>query len=143
MSNYYLWFKAVHVMAVISWMAGLFYLPRLFVYHADAAVGSETSELFKVMERRLMNAIMIPAGMVTWTMGLIMLSQIGLAGNGWLHVKLLLVLGMTAVHVQLERCRMAFARDRNSRSGRYFRILNEVPTFLMIAIVILVVAKPF
>jgi len=143
MSDYYLWFKSVHVMAVISWMAGLFYLPRLFVYHTDAAPGSETSELFKVMERRLMNAIMIPAGVLTWIMGLIMLSQIGMAGNGWLHVKLLLVLGMTAVHVQLERCRLSFARDRNSKPARYFRILNEVPTLLMIVIVILVVTKPF
>lgn len=143
MSDYYLWFKTVHVIAVISWMAGLLYCPRLFVYHADVAPESEQSKLFKIMERRLLHAITIPAGVVVWCMGLIMISQIGLAGQGWLHAKLLLVVGMTAVNVLLERHRMAFARDSNKKPARYFRMLNEVPTLLMIAIVILVVTKPF
>jgi len=139
----YLWLKAIHVIAVISWMAGLLYLPRLFVYHCQAAKGSETSELFKVMERRLMHAITIPAAAVAWTMGLLMVSEIGLAGQGWLHAKLLLVIGMTAVTVFFERCRIAFKYDRNTRSQRYYRIANEVPTLLMIGIVILVITKPF
>ncbi|HLN25900.1 MAG TPA: protoporphyrinogen oxidase HemJ [Patescibacteria group bacterium] len=139
----YLWLKAIHVIAVISWMAGLLYLPRLFVYHCQAAKGSETSELFKVMERRLMHAITIPAATVAWIMGLLMISEIGLTGHGWLHAKLLLVVGMTAVTVFFERCRIGFKYDRNTRSARYYRIANEVPTLLMIGIVILVVTKPF
>jgi putative membrane protein len=139
----YLWLKAIHVIAVISWMAGLLYLPRLFVYHCQAAKGSETSELFKVMERRLMHAITIPAATVAWIMGLLMISEIGLAGHGWLHAKLLLVVGMTGVTVFFERCRISFKYDRNTRSERYYRFANEVPTLLMIAIVILVVTKPF
>ena len=143
MSDYFLWFKAVHVIAVISWMAGLLYMPRLMVYHAGVPVGSDQSELFKLMERRLMHAITIPAGMVVWAMGLIMISQIGLKGNGWLHVKLLLVIGMTAVNIALERFRQAFAHDRNIKSAKFFRMFNEVPTLLMIGIVILVITKPF
>jgi len=143
MSDYYLWFKAVHVIAVISWMAGLLYCPRLFVYHAGVEVGSAQSELFKVMERRLLHAITIPAGFVAWAMGLVMISQIGLAGHGWLHVKLLLVVAMTAVTVALERYRMAFAHDRNAKPAKFFRMFNEVPTLLMIGIVILVITKPF
>lgn len=143
MSDYYLWFKAIHVIAVISWMAGLLYMPRLLVYHAGVSVGSEPSELFKVMERRLMHAITIPAGVVTWTMGLIMITELGLAGHGWLHAKLVLVLGMTAVTVALERYRLAFAHDKNRKSAKFFRVFNEVPTLLMIGIVILVITKPF
>jgi putative membrane protein len=143
MSDYFLWFKAVHVIAVISWMAGLLYCPRLFVYHAGVEPGSAQSELFKVMERRLLHAITIPAGMVVWMMGLIMVSQIGLAGNGWLHAKLVLVAGMTGVNVALERYRIAFVHDRNLKSARFFRLFNEVPTLLMIGIVILVITKPF
>lgn len=143
MSDGYLWFKAIHIMAVISWMAGLFYCPRLFVYHAGVAVGSEQSELFKVMERRLIHAITIPAAVVAWIMGLIMVTQIGLAGNGWLHAKLLLVAAMTIFTGMLERYRIAFLHDRNAKSGKFFRAFNEVPTLLMIGIVILVVVKPF
>jgi putative membrane protein len=143
MSDYYLWFKAVHVIAVISWMAGLLYMPRLLVYHCGVEAGSEQSALFKVMERRLMHAITIPAGTVVWIMGLILLSQLGLKGNGWLHAKLVLVLGMTVVNFLLERWRIAFAHDANRHSARFFRMVNEVPTVLMIAIVILVITKPF
>jgi putative membrane protein len=143
MSDYYLWFKSIHVIAVISWMAGLLYLPRLFVYHTGVAVGSEQSELFKLMERRLMHAITIPAATVAWIMGLLMVSELGLKGQGWLHAKLLLVVGMTVVNVFVEHWRLDFAHDRNVRPGKFYRIANEVPTLLMIAIVVLVVAKPF
>ncbi len=140
----YDWFKAVHVMAVISWMAGVLYLPRLFVYHCQAAPGSETSELFKVMERRLMHAITIPAATVAWVMGLIMIGHLGLTGHGgWLHAKLLLVVLLTACTWYLERCRLTFREDRNQRPAKFYRILNEVPTLLMIGIVILVIVKPF
>ncbi|HIJ63654.1 MAG TPA: protoporphyrinogen oxidase HemJ [Rhodospirillaceae bacterium] len=143
MSEFYLWLKALHVIAVISWMAGLLYLPRLFVYHTQVAAASEQSALFKVMERRLMQAIMTPAAMVTWLVGLWMTGEIGLADNHWLHAKLTLVAAMTVMHVLMERWRRDFAADRNRRPTRFFRIANEVPTLLMIAIVVLVVVKPF
>ena len=139
---FYLWIKAVHVMAVISWMAGLFYLPRLFVYHADAVPGSESSELFKVMERRLLRAIMVPAAVVTWVLGLSMAVISGLYGEWWLQLKFLLVIAMTGVHLRLAYHQRQFAQDHNQHSSRYFRILNEVPTLLMMAIVILVILKP-
>ena len=142
MSDAYGWIKAVHVIAVIAWMAGVLYLPRLFVYHAQQAVGSETSELFKVMERRLMHAITIPAAIVAWIMGLLLISEIGLKGNGWLHGKLSLVVLLTGITVMLEKWRRGFARDRNVKSSRFYRVINEVPTLLMIGIVILVVVKP-
>lgn len=143
MSDAYLWIKGFHVIAVISWMAGLLYMPRLFVYHTQVAPGSEASELFKVMERRLMHAITIPAGAVSWALGLTMVSEIGLAGQGWLHAKLALVVGMTVVNVLLERWRLGFLHDRNTHPTRFYRIANEVPTLLMIGIVLLVVTKPF
>lgn len=138
----YLWVKAIHVIAVISWMAGLLYLPRLFVYHASVQTGSETSETFKIMERRLLKAIMIPAMILAWALGLTMAVDGGLFSQPWFHVKLLAVLGMTASHVFLARCKTAFAEDRNTRSQKFFRVLNEVPTLLMIVIVILVILKP-
>ncbi len=139
----YEWIKALHVIAVIAWMAGILYLPRLFVYHCDAEPGSRQSETFKVMERRLLKAIMTPAMIVTWLAGL----YIAYAGHWfsafWLHVKLLLVLAMSGAHGFLSRCVRDFAADRNPRSTKFYRILNEVPTLLMIGIVILVVVKPF
>lgn len=138
----YLWVKAVHLMAVMSWMAGLFYLPRLFVYHCQVETGSATSELFKVMERRLIRAIMIPAMTVSWVLGLAMAVEGHLFSQGWFHVKLVCVIAMTGVHFHLAKCRTAFAEDRNTRPERYFRILNEMPTLLMIAIVILAIIKP-
>ena len=143
MSTLYPWIKAVHVIAVIAWMAGLLYLPRLFVYHTQVAAQSDTAQLFKVMERRLMKAITIPAGVVAWILGLLLISEIGLAGNGWLHAKLTLVVGLTVVNLLMEGWRRAFAADRNRHSTRFFRIANEVPTLLMIGIVILVVTRPF
>lgn len=144
LGNGYFWVKALHLISVLSWMAGLLYMPRLFVYHTTAAVGSETSELFKVMERRLYRAIMTPAMLATWLFGLIMLAaQPGFFQFGWLHVKLACVIGMTAVHVLMGRWKNDFAADRNTRPQRFFRIANEVPTLLMIVIVIMVIVKPF
>jgi putative membrane protein len=139
----YLWIKSLHVVAVIAWMAAMLYLPRLFVYHTGVAVGSETSETFKVMERRLLKAIANPAMIVTWLAGLVLVWQGGWITSGWLHAKLLLVLAMSAAHGQLVRYVRDFANDRNSRSARFYRILNEVPTVLMLGIVVLVIVKPF
>jgi putative membrane protein len=142
----YLWLKALHVIAVISWMAGLLYLPRLFVYHAAAAGGSEQSETFKVMERRLLRFIMTPAMIATWLFGLAMVWAMGLAAfkaAGWLHAKLALVLVLTAMHGLMTRWQRDFERDRNRRPQKFFRIANEIPTLLMIVIVILAVVKPF
>jgi protoporphyrinogen IX oxidase len=145
MSEIYPWIKALHVIAVISWMAGLLYLPRLFVYHCDAAAGSAASETFKVMERRLMAAIMTPAMLVSWALGLALIAVLGLEvfGDGhWLWVKVALVIVLTGAHLVMIRHVRDFARDRNRRSQRYFRILNEVPTVLMIAIVVMVIVRP-
>jgi putative membrane protein len=139
----YLWLKAFHVIAVIAWMAGMLYLPRLFVYHCDAPVGSQQSETFKVMERRLLKAIINPAMIATWVLGLILVWQGGWITSGWLHAKLALVIALSAVHGIYVKRLKEFAADRNTRPTRYYRILNEVPTGLMIAIVILVIVKPF
>lgn len=139
----YAWIKALHVIAVIAWMAGMLYLPRLFVYHADAAPGSDKSETFKVMERRLLRAIINPAMIVTWAAGL-WLAWYGFAFQaGWLHAKIVLVLILSGVHGYLSASVRKFAEDRNEKSSRHWRIVNEVPTLLMIAIVILVIVKPF
>lgn len=140
----YDWIKALHVISVIAWMAGLLYLPRLYVYHCETATGSDSSERFKVMERRLLRAIMNPAMIATFVFGiaLIVLNP-GWMSQGWLHAKILLVLILAAVHGMMARWRKDFEADRNSRPQRFFRIMNEVPTLLMIGIVILVVVKPF
>jgi protoporphyrinogen IX oxidase len=143
MNNLYLWLKALHVIAVIAWMAGMLYLPRLFVYHCRAEAGSPQSETFKIMERRLLRMIINPAMALTWVIGL-WLAWDGLWYRaGWLQAKFVLVLVMSGVHGYLARCVRAFAADRNQHSERFYRILNEVPTLLMIAIVILVIVKPF
>ncbi len=144
MAGWYLWFKALHVISIIAWMAALLYLPRLFVYHCEAAAGSETSERFKVMERRLQRAIMTPAMIASWLFGLLVIAAVpDFLTQGWLHAKLTLVIAMTAMHVLLGRWRLAFAEDRNTRGQKFYRIINEVPTLLMIVIVILVIVKPF
>ena len=143
MESWALWIKALHVLAVISWMAGLFYLPRLFVYHVGVARGSEASETFKVMERRLLKAIMNPAMIVTWITGLYVAYAFGYFKDPWLHAKLTLVLLLSGFHGYLVGRVRAFAEDRNEKSGRFYRIINEVPTLLLIGIVILVVVKPF
>lgn len=139
----YLWLKALHVIAVISWMAGMLYLPRLFVYHAAAEPGSPQSETFKVMERRLLKAIMGPAMGVTWIVGIILVIQGQWFVSGWFHAKIVLVVVMTIVHGLFSHWAAEFAADRNRHSQKFFRIANEIPTVLMIAIVILVVVKPF
>lgn len=139
----YLWIKAVHVIAVISWMAGLLYLPRLFVYHCEVAPGSEASEKFKVMERRLLKAIMTPAAVVAWVLGLLLAITGGLFQDAWFHAKFTLVILMTVSHVFMIRWKNDFAADRNQRPQKFFRVANEVPTLLMIGIVLLVVVKPF
>lgn len=139
----YLWLKVLHIISVIAWMAALFYLPRLFVYHVEAGPGTPQSETFKVMERRLLKAIMTPAMISSWTFGLWVAYEGGFLTSGWFHAKLTLVLAMSALHGYLARCVRQFAADANVRSSRHYRIVNEVPTLLMVLIVILVVIKPF
>ena len=140
----YDWIKALHVISIIAWMAGLLYLPRLFVYHCDVAAGSESSETFKVMERRLLRAIMNPAMIASWIFGITLLVlNPGWFEMGWIHAKLAFVAGLTGVHMMMAGWRSAFAEDRNERPQRFFRIMNEVPTLLMIGIVIFVIVKPF
>jgi putative membrane protein len=139
----YEWLKALHVIAVIAWMAGMLYLPRLFVYHCEAEIGSKQSETFKVMERRLLKAIINPAMAVTWLVGLYLVWAGGWVMAPWFHVKFALVLALSAVHgVYTGRVR-DFALDRNTKSQKYYRVLNEIPTVLMIGIVIMVIVKPF
>lgn len=141
--GFYPWMKAIHVIAVISWMAGMLYLPRLFVYHADAVIGSEKSETFKIMERRLLRAIINPAMIVSWVVGLWLAWRgFGFSG-GWLHAKISAVIALSAVHGYLSASVRRFAEDRNVKPARHWRIVNEVPTVLMILIVILVIVKPF
>lgn len=144
-ATYYLWVQALHLIALISWMAGIFYLPRLFVYHAEAEKGSELSETLKIMERKLLKIIMNPAIIATWIFGLLLLhSNIGLmTGQGWMHAKLLLVVLMSGFHGYLAYTRKVFLRDENKKTHKFYRKINEVPTLLMIAIVILAVVKPF
>ena len=138
-----LWVKVLHIVAVISWMAGLLYLPRLFVYHAEAKPGSEAAETFKVMERRLFNAIMRPAMAATWVFGIALAWLGSWYHSPWLWAKFVLVIVLTGFHEFLGGCLRRFAEDRNARPARFYRIANEVPTVLMIGIVVLVVVKPF
>ncbi|KQO59488.1 hypothetical protein ASG60_10540 [Methylobacterium sp. Leaf469] len=145
MDGLYLWIKALHVVAVISWMAAMLYLPRLFVYHASLVPGPHAqaqSETFKVMERRLLKAIMTPAMIATWIFGLILVWQSGYYAAGWLQAKVALVLAMSGIHGWLARMVKDFAADRNTRGHKFYRVLNEGPTLLMVAIVVLVVVKP-
>jgi len=144
--DWYYWVKALHIISVISWMAGMFYLPRLFVYHAEkATVGSEMSETFKVMERKLMRAIVNPAMIATWLFGLLMVFTPGVIDWSavWPWIKAASVLIMSGFHGWLSARRKEFARDENTRSGRAYRLANEVPTVLMLIIVIMVIVKPF
>ena len=142
----YLWIKAFHVIAVIAWMAGMLYLPRLFVYHCAAPPSSPQSETFKVMERRLLKLIINPAMIATWLLGLSMIYLMGWEGfrhAHWLHAKLVLVLAMSALHGFFVRWLKDFAADTNTRPAKFYRIVNEIPTILLILIVILAVVKPF
>ena len=138
----YEWIKALHVIAVIAWMAGMLYLPRLFVYHCEAEAGSKQSETFKVMERRLLTIIMNPAMVVAWVLGLWLAWDGGLFGWRWLEFKIVLVLIMSGVHGFFVCCVRDFAADQNQRQ-KFYRLINELPTILMIAIVLLAVVKPF
>ncbi|GJE56513.1 MULTISPECIES: protoporphyrinogen oxidase HemJ [Methylobacterium] len=143
MDNLYLWIKAGHVVALIAWMAAMLYLPRLFVYHAGLPAGSEVqSATFKIMERRLAKAIMTPAMILTWIFGITLAVKSGYYASYWLQMKFLLVFAMTGIHGWLSKMVKDFAADRNKRSTKFYRIINEVPTLLMILIVILAVVKP-
>ncbi len=139
----YLWIKSLHVVAIIAWMAGMLYLPRLFVYHADTEPGSRQSETFKVMERRLLRGIINPAMIVAFLTGAYLAVDAGWFREGWFHAKLTLVILMTAAHGFLSRWRRQFERNQNVHSAKFYRIVNEVPTVLMLGIVILVIVKPF
>jgi protoporphyrinogen IX oxidase len=140
----YLWLKAFHIIAVTAWMAGLFYLPRLMVYHRRTAIGGESSEIFKVMERRLLNAIMMPALALSWVFGLalIWVTDAFSSPSLWLTVKLIAVVALTGFHFWLAQFVKAFAEDDRPRDERFFRIVNEIPTVLLIVIVIMAVIKP-
>lgn len=139
----YLWIKAFHVIAIISWMAGMLYLPRLFIYHCEAEKGSAQSETFKVMEGRLLRIIINPAMVIAWVLGLWLAWTGGFFSAHWFHAKLALAIALSAVHGYFSMAVRAFAEDRNERPPRFWRIINEVPTILMILIVILVIVKPF
>ncbi|MBE3638271.1 protoporphyrinogen oxidase HemJ [Mangrovicoccus algicola] len=146
LASAYPWTKSLHVISVIAWMAGLFYLPRLFVYHAEkGTVGSETDQLLRVMEYKLLRFIMTPAMIATWIFGLCLVLTPGILdwSQGWVHVKALAVLVMTWFHHWLARCRKDFAAGRNTRPGRRYRLMNELPTLLMVVIVVMVIARPF
>jgi putative membrane protein len=141
----YPWIKALHVISVIAWMAGLLYLPRLFVYHAEAPLGSDRAETFKIMERRLLRGIMLPAVVMTVFFGSLLVAVPGVVDwhAGWMWAKLALVLGLGVFHMLLARWHRNFAADRPPHTARFFRLVNEMPMIAMIAIVILVIVKPF
>ena len=141
----YTWVKALHLIAVISWMTGLLYLPRLFVYHCSAQHGSDKSETFKVMERRLLRVIMNPAMALSWLLGGALLGHLSasLVVLSWLHVKLLSTIFLTVIHMMMARWRKDFEADCNRRSDKFYRAANEIPTFLMFVIIIMVIVKPF
>lgn len=143
LTQYYLWIKAFHVIAVIAWMAGMLYLPRLFVYHCQVAPGSEGSERFKVMERKLLKGIVNPSMIAVWILGLTLVWITAAHTQTWFQIKFLLVIVLSGFHGFLVRCWRAFAQDRNTRSERFFRMINEIPALIMIAIVILAIVKPF
>jgi protoporphyrinogen IX oxidase len=138
-----LWVKALHVIAIIAWMAGMLYLPRLFVYHADAPKGSDVSETFKVMERRLLKMIINPSMILVFITGIALAFLTGYWQTGWLQAKFILVLGLAGLHGYFARCVRTFAEDANARPARFYRALNEAPTVLMVVIVVLAVVKPF
>ena len=139
----YAWVLSLHIISIISWMAGLLYLPRLFVYHVDAAPGSELSETLKTMERRLLRAIMTPAMIASWVFGIWLVVLTDVHSEIWFHIKFILIVLLSASHMAMAKWRREFASHQNRRSARFYRIANEVPTVLMIAIVILVIVKPF
>ena len=139
----YEWVKVFHIVSVISWMAGMFYLPRLFVYHFDSSIGSEQSEVFKTMERRLMRGIMTPAMIASWIFGIWLMVLLEAWQDGWFVTKFFLIILLTAYHGVCVGWMKEFARDERKRSTKFFRVVNEIPVVLMIFVVILVVVKPF
>jgi len=141
----YPWVKALHIIAVIAWMAGLLYLPRLFVYHADLPGGSNRAAMLAVMERRLLHGIMLPAAVMTYGFGMLLVAIPGVVDwhRGWIWAKLGLVALLTGFHVMLAYWRVGIAQGRASHTAKFYRIINELPTVMMIGIVLLVVAKPF
>lgn len=143
--QHYLWLKSLHIIAIVAWMAGLLYLPRLFVYHASAAPGSDLSETLKLMEHRLYCFIMNPAMMATWLFGGLMLyaNWDAIMAQHWMHGKLTLVIILTGIHHVFGAWKKKFARDANTKPPKFYRVWNEAPTLLLIAIVVLVVVKPF
>jgi len=145
LSEAYPWIKSLHIVSIVAWMAGLLYLPRLYVYHSMAPVESDRSETFKVMERRLLRGIMTPAMLATWVFGLLLAATPGVVDwrTDWIWIKLALVVGLTVFHIALARWCRKFSVDQNCHSTRFFRLVNELPTLALIAIVILVVVKPF
>ena len=143
--NLYPWVKAQHIISVVAWMAGLLYLPRLFVYHADAAVGSDKAATFKIMERRLLRGIMLPAAIMVVLFGVLLAATPGIVDwhDGWIWAKLVLVVGLGLFHLLLSHWQRQFAADRIPHTARFFRAINELPTIALVAIVVLVVVKPF
>ena len=140
----YLWVKALHVISIITWMAAILYLPRLYVYHAQAEDGLDKSETFKVMERRLLRAIGNPSMIAAFGFGIWLIFLVGAGGlGGWFHVKLLCVIGIAVCHMLFAKWRKDFEADRNTRSHTFYRVWNEVPTVLMLIVVVLAVVKPF
>lgn len=142
---FYPWTKALHIIAMVAWMAGMFYLPRLYVYHCETCPGSAESERFKVMERRLLKQIVNPAMIATWVFGILLVLTPGVLdwAAGWWHVKLAAVLAMSALHGEYARWRRDFLHDRNRRSARFYRVANEIPTLLLALIVVMVIVRPF
>ena len=145
LAGLYAWIKVLHILSVIAWMAGLLYLPRLFVYHAEARVGSDAAETFKVMERRLLRGIMNPAMAGTYVFGILLAATPGVVdwARGWIYMKLVAVAALTLIHHRLALWRRDFAADANRRPAGFYRFVNEIPTVLLILIVIMVVVKPF
>jgi putative membrane protein len=145
LAPFYFWIKAFHVISMVAWMAGLFYLPRLYVYHTQTSIGSESSERFKVMERRLLRGIMNPAMIATWLFGILLALTPGMVNfqQGWFHVKLTFVILMSAFHMACSKWRKGFLNDKNQHSEKFYRMMNEIPTVLLLVIVIMVVVKPF
>ena len=145
LSVFYPWTKALHIISMVAWMAGMFYLPRLYVYHCDMQPGSRESERFKVMEYRLLKQIINPAMIATWVFGILLVLTPGVIDwtSGWWHVKLTAVLLMSGFHGAMSKWRREFMEDRNKRSHRYYRFANEVPTLLLMVIVVMVIVRPF
>ena len=142
--NNYLWLKSFHLIAVISWMAGMLYLPRLYVYHAQSKIGSEQSETFKTMENKLLRFIMNPAMILTWFFALLLIAaNPDIFSQGWMHVKFMGVILMSVLHMVFAKWRKDFAADKNTHTDKFYRWWNEAPTILLIIVVIMVVAKPF